>query len=354
MEKITALMDHVSKNYLTEKAAYSKAMKIVPSWRKVVDELPHEFKVLLGLPSTFKVAGSIGQGRMTEIPWVCFFDKDITTSPQTGFYIALLFKADMSGFYVSLNQGWTQYQNEYGAQDGKVEIKANSIIAQENLKTIRGFNRDSLDLGATRDLGKGYELGNIASKYFPLSKPINEEDFTQTFRSLLSAYLELKGNVGIDILSIKTTISEDSYQSTIQTVALKKLEPGPINKRDKKASETNNSWVRDASISKSSLVRADYKCEVDPSHLTFISKASGNPFMEAHHLIPITRQGDFSYSIDVPENIVSLCPNCHRRIHLSSLSDKSDLLEVFYHKRIPLLFDRGIGIDLKKLKQFYE
>jgi 5-methylcytosine-specific restriction protein A len=354
MEKIAALMNYVSKNYLAEKEAYSKAMKTVPSWSKIVDELPHEFKIFLGLPSTFKVAGSIGQGRMTEIPWVCFFDKEITTSPQTGFYIALLFKTDMSGFYISLNQGWTQYEEEFGIKKGKIEIKENTIIAQENLKTIRGFNRDSLNLGATRALGKGYELGNIASKYFPLIEPINEEELTQSFRSLFSAYMELKGSVGTDILSIKTSISEDSYQATIQTISPKKLNPGPISKKRGTTSKFYRSWNRDAGISKEALDFAGFSCEVDASHLTFISKASGNPFMEAHHLIPMTYQDEFTYSIDVPENIISLCPNCHRKIHLSALDDKSNLLEKFYRERVSLLNRRGIEIDKDKLLQLYK
>ena len=30
--------------------------------------------------------------------------------------------------------------------------------------------------------------------------------------------------------------------------------------------------------------------------------------MEAHHLIPMEFQDDFEHSIDVPENIISLCP----------------------------------------------
>ncbi len=38
--------------------------------------------------------------------------------------------------------------------------------------------------------------------------------------------------------------------------------------------------------------------------------ASGEPFLEVHHL---TRGSDGG--ADDPENVVSLCPNCHRRVH---------------------------------------
>jgi 5-methylcytosine-specific restriction protein A len=176
MPKIAELIHDISRNYLSEKSTYIKATKTVPSWRKIVDVIPVKFVEFLSLPETFKVAGSIGKGNITEIPWVCFFDTEITTSAQTGFYIVLLFKTDMSGFYLSLNQGWTQYQNEYGVKKGKEAIKENAKVAQNALRTISNFNIGSLELGATRPLGKGYELGNIASKYFPLTKPLNEDE----------------------------------------------------------------------------------------------------------------------------------------------------------------------------------
>ena len=354
MPEIAKLIYDVSESYLSEKAAYIKATKTVPSWQKIVDVIPNTFVDFLSLPETFKVVGSIGKGNITEIPWVCFFDTEITTSAQSGFYIVLLYKTDMSGFYVSLNQGWTQYENEYGVKKGKEAIKENAKVAQNALRTISDFNTDSLELGATRPLGKGYELGNIASKYFSLKTPPKEDQLFQTFRSLLAAYSELKGTVGIDILSIKTAISEDSYQAAVQTADLKTLDIGPAKRKSQKAKGINSSWSRDASVSKVALDSAGYKCEADESHLTFISNASGQPFMEAHHLIPMEYQDEFTYSIDVPENIISLCPNCHRKIHLSVMEEKSSLLDKFHAERETQLKSRGIEIERNKLWSFYE
>lgn len=354
MGSLVNLIEDFSGGFLSDKSVYVKATKAVPSWGKLVDEIPDEFVNFLSLPDSLKVVGSIGKGNITEIPWVCFFDKDITTSAQSGYYVVLLFKADMTGFFVSLNQGWTQYEKEYGAKEGRRAIKENAKIAQDSLRTISVFNKNALDLGATLPLGKGYELGNIASKYFSLSKKLDEDEVRQVFREILASYLELKGIVGADILNIKSSVSEDLYQNCVQRSEPKEVEPGPVDLKDKKIRKGSRSWPRDVSISKMALERAGYKCEVDGSHITFLASVSGQQFMEAHHLIPMECQEEFFYSIDVPENIVSLCPNCHRKIHLSVKADKTPLLEKLFNERIDHLKARRISVDFDKFRSFYD
>jgi 5-methylcytosine-specific restriction protein A len=49
--------------------------------------------------------GSAGQGNWARAPWVGVFDQLVTTSAQRGYYAVLLFREDMEGVYLSLNQG---------------------------------------------------------------------------------------------------------------------------------------------------------------------------------------------------------------------------------------------------------
>jgi 5-methylcytosine-specific restriction protein A len=348
------LIEEFSRNYLSEKSNFVKATKTVPSWSKLIDVIPAQLKAFLKLPGSFKVVGSIGKGNITEIPWICFFDTDITTSAQNGYYIVILFRTDMKGFYISLNQGWTQYEAEYGVKKGKDIIQDNVKVAQSSLRTIGYFDRDRLELGATRPLGKGYELGNICSIYIDLTSSISINDFYQHFRGLLAVYSELKGAVGADILNIKTVISEESYQTTIQSSERKTLEDGPIKRKSPNEKGINNSWPRNPNIAKAAIELADNKCEIESDHLTFISEASSLPFMEAHHLVPMEFQGEFTYSLDVPENIVSLCPNCHRKIHLSKGAEKEVLISKLFNQRAYLLRSRGITVSSTKMCSFYE
>ena len=86
-------------------------------------------------------------------------------------------------------------------------------------------------------------------------------------------------------------------------------------------------------------------------HKSFISKATGLPYMEAHHLIPMEYYNNFDVSIDVEENIISLCSNCHREIHHGK--DASVIVKKLYEQRKPYLQKAGIDISLKQLLVWY-
>ena len=318
-------------------------------------ELPELFNNKAGLPkSKYKIHGSIGQGNPAEIPWICVFDLDITKSAQEGFYIVYLFNSDMSGVYLSLNQGWTQYEREYGTKEGRVEIKKNANYSKTLLKSDQGFSYAPINLKATKSLGKGYELGNICSTYYDAKEIPQEEDLIDDLRNLIGVYRELKGFVGSDILDIKGQLNEDFFQKEIQKGKRKDLQAGAIQKKQKKQSSSSASWSRDANMAFTALDNANFQCENDTQHETFISVRTGNQFVEAHHLIPMEYQGDFLISIDVPENIISLCPNCHRAFHNSVVSNQENLISKFYESRSSLLKERDIDITKKKIFEYYK
>lgn len=47
----------------------------------------------------------MGIGRIALVPWVAIMDKRETTTPQKGVYCVYLFKGDMSGVFLTFNQG---------------------------------------------------------------------------------------------------------------------------------------------------------------------------------------------------------------------------------------------------------
>ena len=81
--------------------------------------------------------------------------------------------------------------------------------------------------------------------------------------------------------------------------------------------------------------------------------------MEGHHLIPCTCSNaeyiwdKFNANIDCLENIVSLCPTCHRLIHFGSEEERNEVLAKFYEQQIVDLKNVGIEISLEKLLGFY-
>jgi 5-methylcytosine-specific restriction protein A len=341
------------KSHPKDKKTYS--LYNLPSALVISEELPKLFNNKAGIPkSKYKIQGSIGQGNPAEIPWICIFDLDITKSAQEGFYIVYLFNSDMSGVYLSLNQGWTQYKREYGTKEGRVEIKKNANYSKTLLKSDQGFSYAPINLKATKSLGKGYELGNICSVYYDAKEIPQEEDLINDLRNLIGVYRELKGCVGSEILDIKGQLNEDVFQEEIQKGKRKDLQAGAIQKKEKKQSSSSTSWSRDANMAFTALDNANFQCENDPKHETFISARTGNQFVEAHHLIPMEFQGDFLISIDVPENIISLCPNCHRAFHNSVISTQENLISKFYKSRSSLLKERGIDITKEKIFEYYK
>lgn len=110
-------------------------------------------------------------------------------------------------------------------------------------------------------------------------------------------------------------------------------------------------YIRDRKVALNALSHANYCCEYDTSHKCFMKKDKITPYTEAHHLIPMEFQDDFSYSLDVEENIVSLCGNCHNEIHYGEHADI--LITKLYNERKGLLDKKKIGITLEKLLSYY-
>lgn len=105
-------------------------------------------------------------------------------------------------------------------------------------------------------------------------------------------------------------------------------------------------WQRNQIIKNQAIEIAQYRCEVDTNHVTFIAATSNKPYMEGHHAIPMRAQNNFNVSLDVYANIVCLCPTCHRLLHYGTISKKKEALEQIYLVRNERL--QNSGICLKK------
>ena len=110
-------------------------------------------------------------------------------------------------------------------------------------------------------------------------------------------------------------------------------------------------YYRDPAIAKEALRLAKHCCECNPNHETFIKKSTKKKYTEPHHLIPMSAQKDFEYSLDVLPNIISLCSNCHNKLHYGL--DVQDAITQLYNARKEQLEEFGIGISLEKLLSYY-
>lgn len=113
----------------------------------------------------------------------------------------------------------------------------------------------------------------------------------------------------------------------------------------------HKTYPRDRQTAINALAHANYECEIDINHPTFIRKKSNLKYTEPHHLIPMAFSDEFEVSLDVEENIISLCSNCHNQIHYGKDADK--LIKKLFEVRKDVLKKVGIEISLDRLLAMY-
>lgn len=100
-------------------------------------------------------------------------------------------------------------------------------------------------------------------------------------------------------------------------------------------------YKRDAKLIQLAKDRDNYTCQVDKNHRTFISK--GENYVEGHHVIPMFQQKNYIFALDDVDNILSLCPTCHREIHSSD--DKREILSKIYKIQLEFMSSNNISFD---------
>ena len=80
-----------------------------------------------------------------------------------------------------------------------------------------------------------------------------------------------------------------------------------------KVSVNTSVFVRNPIVVKEALNRAKGICQKCGNNAPFISKVTNEPYLEVHHIIPLSEKG-----ADNLHNVIAICPNCHREAHFGS------------------------------------
>lgn len=325
----------------------------------------------------YLVTGSVGQGVWATIPWISCFDRAITTSATNGYYVVYLFKADMSGVFISLNQGYTYFKEKYGAKQGREKIQHTAKLIRLKVDVPEEFKLEKIDLGSTKDLAVGYERGHIYGKYYDLNNLPTDKQMIEDFNVLLEAYKKIAIFMnGRDVKNFNDYLllqddlefletDEETYQQKANEMAneaeIQNLlfdedtDEGPRAPKDLVTDEAGKPrYPRSAKEAAKALVRANYRCEINPGHETFISKSTGQRYMEAHHFVGISHHEKFpEVDLDRSENIVCLCSSCHRMIHHAVDETRLPLIQQLFTQIKERLERVGIETTLTQLKSFY-
>ena len=106
---------------------------------------------------------------------------------------------------------------------------------------------------------------------------------------------------------------------------------------------------RDNKVIYEAIKQGECKCYFDNEHITFETDKLTN-FVEGHHIIPMGQQKSFAQNLDIVDNVIPLCPNCHRKIHLAKDNIKMELLDkIIINKNKLLAFGNITKEDLYEL-----
>ncbi len=139
-----------------------------------------------------EVQTSIGQGNWAKIPWIALLNKQETETTRSDIYCIYLFRQDMSGVYLALNQGVTLIKKEKG------KLQARKIL-QERAEDIRkksyqnlennGFSiQDTIDLKVTGGRGADYEASTVAHKLYETTTIPKDSILLKDLETILKAY----------------------------------------------------------------------------------------------------------------------------------------------------------------------
>lgn len=104
-----------------------------------------------------------------------------------------------------------------------------------------------------------------------------------------------------DLLSCEDIDEKSSYFEDVNAAFTDKARQKSINTKV---------FIRNPIVVKLALKRASGKCEKCSNDAPFISKVTKQPYLEVHHVIPLSKNGP-----DTLANVMAICPNCHREIH---------------------------------------
>jgi hypothetical protein len=159
--------------------------------RSAFDDLIEEIAALpfFARYPTLDIKFSMGKGSWARVPFVMLYDTRETTSARRGVYCAILFREDMSGLYVTLNQGATAAREQVPFAF-RTALAQNAARIRELLpKSLEAyFNFDGdVDL-RTSGQATAYEAGTIVQNFYERGGIPSDDRIAHDLALLVQAY----------------------------------------------------------------------------------------------------------------------------------------------------------------------
>lgn len=188
---IKTAFDHILTNYF--KARLKPFGRENTLWR-VFEELSAHIQDRLAERPALKVKWGVGKGSWARVPWFAFLDSRETNSMQHGVYPVYLFREDLSGVYLALNQGISRLKEKHGTPASRRILRERAMHLLDDGPTLEvleesGFSLNTkIDLHTSPALLRDYEASVIAHKLYPRGEIPNDVDILNDLDRLLLAY----------------------------------------------------------------------------------------------------------------------------------------------------------------------
>ena len=137
----------------------------------------------------YLVSASVGKGNWAIVPWICIFDRTITTSATKGVYVVYLLSKDTNTMYLTLNQGCTDIRSSHSKKE-TIQImraRAKEITSVIDYKDFRVDESIHLGDGLT-ELAELYQKGTICYKSYKKGAIPTEEELRIDLLNVLEIY----------------------------------------------------------------------------------------------------------------------------------------------------------------------
>lgn len=190
MNDLQQLLQEITGNWVNAK---TQAFTNHPLANKFRNEFAAAVKaVVANVDPSFVVKGSVGAGNWANVPWLSVLDLELTKTTQDGIYPVYLFRADGEGVYLSLNQGTTEPGKQLGKQRATLRAREFADVVRTKLADVGSWGAQEIDLKASTELGKSYEVPNIIAKYYPADSIPADETLKQDLIEMLGFYEQAK------------------------------------------------------------------------------------------------------------------------------------------------------------------
>lgn len=137
------------------------------------------------------ITGSVGQGNWANVPWICIFDRSITTSATKGVYVVYLLSKDGKTLYLTFNQGCTEIRRTHTKAETIRIMRQKASVISSKIDS-RGFASDEqINLGSgLTELAELYQNGTIFYKGYTKGSVPEDEVLKKDLAEMMAIYAD--------------------------------------------------------------------------------------------------------------------------------------------------------------------